>query len=98
MTQQLATLIQQVEFLSMDEQLTLIAHLTQKVKVTAAQIISDQVASERPTSDEANISSGKSIRQILDNFSAGLSEETLAQIPTDGAEQHDHYIYGTPKI
>lgn len=23
--------------------------------------------------------------------------EELAQPPTDGASQHDHYIYGTPK-
>jgi hypothetical protein len=93
MTQQLATLIQQVESLSMDEQLTLIAHLTQKVKVAVAQI-----SPQQSTSTEANVSSGKSIRQIIDGFAAGLSDETLAQIPTDGAEQHDHYIYGTPKI
>jgi len=26
-----------------------------------------------------------------------LPEEVVAQLPTDGASQHDHYIYGTPK-
>jgi predicted DNA-binding antitoxin AbrB/MazE fold protein len=26
-----------------------------------------------------------------------LPEEVIAQWPTDGASQHDHYIYGTPK-
>ena len=26
-----------------------------------------------------------------------LPPEVLAQLPTDGAAQHDHYLYGTPK-
>jgi antitoxin component of MazEF toxin-antitoxin module len=26
-----------------------------------------------------------------------LPQETLDRLPTDGASQHDHYIYGTPK-
>jgi bifunctional DNA-binding transcriptional regulator/antitoxin component of YhaV-PrlF toxin-antitoxin module len=26
-----------------------------------------------------------------------LPQEVLDRLPTDGASQHDHYIYGTPK-
>jgi bifunctional DNA-binding transcriptional regulator/antitoxin component of YhaV-PrlF toxin-antitoxin module len=26
-----------------------------------------------------------------------LPQETLNRLPADGASQHDHYIYGTPK-
>ena len=26
-----------------------------------------------------------------------LIEEELNSIPVDGAEEHDHYLYGTPK-
>ena len=26
-----------------------------------------------------------------------MTEEELNQLPIDGAEQHDHYIYGTAK-
>ena len=26
-----------------------------------------------------------------------LPEDTLDRLPADGASQHDHYIYGTPK-
>lgn len=26
-----------------------------------------------------------------------LPKETLDRLPADGASQHDHYIYGTPK-
>jgi len=28
---------------------------------------------------------------------ADLPDEVLERIPKDGSEQHDHYIYGTPK-
>jgi antitoxin component of MazEF toxin-antitoxin module len=28
---------------------------------------------------------------------ADVPPEELARLPTDGASQHDHYIYGTPK-
>ena len=28
---------------------------------------------------------------------ADVPEEVLAKLPPDGAEEHDHYIYGTPK-
>ena len=26
-----------------------------------------------------------------------LPQETLDRLPADGASQHDHYVYGTPK-
>ena len=26
-----------------------------------------------------------------------LPQETLERLPADGASQHDHYVYGTPK-
>jgi len=29
--------------------------------------------------------------------SAAIPDEEWAKLPADGAEQHDHYIYGTPK-
>lgn len=28
---------------------------------------------------------------------AQVPEEVWEEIPTDGAEQHDHYLYGAPK-
>ena len=28
---------------------------------------------------------------------ADAPPEELAKLPTDGASQHDHYLYGTPK-
>ena len=39
----------------------------------------------------------KPIWQVAADLLADLPPEDLARLPVDGAEQHDHYIYGTPK-
>jgi len=36
---------------------------------------------------------GEKIKEIV----ADVSDEVWEKIPSDGSEQHDHYIYGTPK-
>jgi hypothetical protein len=41
--------------------------------------------------------SSKPIWEEFEEITSGLSEEALRQAPTDGAEQHDHYLYGSPK-
>ena len=35
--------------------------------------------------------------QMVEDLLRDIPPEDLARMPTDGAEQHDHYIYGTPK-
>lgn len=40
---------------------------------------------------------GQQILKFAAEFRAGIPPEELAKLPKDGAEQHDHYIYGTPK-
>lgn len=49
------------------------------------------------TSDLASGNSGKTIWEIAEEITRDMTPEEIAQLPTDGAEQHDHYIYGTPK-
>lgn len=94
MTQQLMTLIQEAESLSVDEQLTLIAHLAQNIQATAGQSDLKTQPDEETEAPRTN----KSIWQIAADFSKDLPEEVLARLPHDGAVEHDHYIYGTPKI
>jgi predicted DNA-binding antitoxin AbrB/MazE fold protein len=38
-----------------------------------------------------------SLAEQLIALANALPEEVVARLPTDGASQHDHYIYGTPK-
>lgn len=39
----------------------------------------------------------KSLGQRIVARARALPPETLERLPADGASQHDHYIYGTPK-
>jgi hypothetical protein len=39
----------------------------------------------------------KSIWQLSEDFVRDIATEELNQLPSDGADQHDHYIYGIPK-
>jgi predicted RNase H-like HicB family nuclease len=47
---------------------------------------------------ETENNSNQPIWEIAQNLIEDLTEEEKAQLPKDGAVQHDHYIYGTPKI
>jgi Arc/MetJ-type ribon-helix-helix transcriptional regulator len=37
------------------------------------------------------------IWEVFEEISASIPDEEWARLPVDGAEQHDHYIYGTPR-
>jgi len=39
----------------------------------------------------------KPIYQIFDDLSKTISAEEWEKMPEDGAENHDHYLYGSPK-
>jgi len=40
---------------------------------------------------------GPSLAERIAARAAALPPEALERLPADGASQHDHYIYGTPK-
>ena len=37
------------------------------------------------------------ISEIFEELSSRIPLEEWAELPQDGAEQHDHYLYGLPK-
>ncbi|MBK8467055.1 MAG: hypothetical protein IPL32_14635 [Chloracidobacterium sp.] len=39
----------------------------------------------------------KKLGEKIQELVADVPDEVWEKLPTDGAEQHDHYIYGTPK-
>jgi hypothetical protein len=39
----------------------------------------------------------KPLWEIAADLLKDVPQEVLDRLPTDGAAQHDHYIYGTPK-
>ena len=46
---------------------------------------------------EVSEQNNRPVWELFDEFTKDLPDEVLAQLPTDGAEQHDHYLYGVPK-
>jgi putative addiction module CopG family antidote len=44
-----------------------------------------------------NGTSTKPIGEIIDELMSDVPDEVLDRLPVDGAAQHDHYIYGTPR-
>jgi Arc/MetJ-type ribon-helix-helix transcriptional regulator len=39
----------------------------------------------------------KPIWEVFQEISAGVPKEVWESLPADLSEQHDHYVYGTPK-
>ena len=39
----------------------------------------------------------KNIWEIAQEITEDITEDELQQLPHDGEQQHDHYIYGIPK-
>ncbi len=56
-------------------------------------IVRDLQAKEEPPSPKVR----QPIWKVAELLILDMTEEELNQLPTDGAEQHDRYIYGTPK-
>jgi len=46
---------------------------------------------------EAQPANNRPVWQIVLDAFKDVPEEVWERIPTDGASEHDHYLYGTPK-
>lgn len=97
MSPRLDELIRQAESLPVEEQLELIARLAQQLS-NETQLAKNSDQAGHVSMPQERTRAGKSIWQIADSFVKDLPEEELHKLPTDGAAQHDHYIYGLPKV
>lgn len=57
----------------------------------------DVKAESGVTHTAATEQNNRPIWELFEEFTQDLSDEVIAQLPSDGAEQHDHYLYGVPK-
>jgi hypothetical protein len=96
MSPKLTEILQQAVTLPTDEQLQLIAHLVETLRQQTPNHSERSV--EVPPEAKNPSKTGKSIWQLAEDFIQDLPAAELAKLPVDGAEQHDHYIYGTPKV
>ena len=80
-------------FASVDDAMTEAASLLlERLKQEQAQAAEQAAANEEPTPGPR-----KPIWERILERSAAIPDEEWDKLPTDLAEQHDHYIYGTPK-
>ena len=68
--------------------------VTAQIQVRAKDYLEPLSAAE---SSELENTTGQSLLALFDSITADMTPEEIAKLPTDGAEQHDHYIYGLPK-
>jgi predicted DNA-binding antitoxin AbrB/MazE fold protein len=65
-----------------------------QVRVT----VEETVAEREPESTElSEPSDEQTLGEWIASLTRDLPPEAFEGLPTDGASQHDHYIYGTPK-
>ena len=57
----------------------------------------EQREQQQSPSRRQNGTSTKPIGEIIDELMSDVPDEVLDRLPVDGAAQHDHYIYGTPR-
>lgn len=50
-----------------------------------------------PAASAAIAEGAKPIWEMAQDLMEDVPEEVRARLPSDGAVQHDHYIYGSPK-
>jgi Arc/MetJ-type ribon-helix-helix transcriptional regulator len=74
-------------FSSTDEAIAAAWRAFQRNEPTSDELASDQDASKRR----------KPIWERAEEIRRGVPDEEWAKLPTDGAEQLDHYIYGSPR-
>jgi Arc/MetJ-type ribon-helix-helix transcriptional regulator len=67
----------------------------------AASLLLERLKQEQATQTAASPAKAapkhKPIWEVAADIRNSIPAEEWAKLPVDGAEQHDHYIYGTPK-
>jgi hypothetical protein len=68
--------------------------VTAQIQVRAKDDLEPLPAAEP---SELENTTGQSLLALFDSITADMTPDEIAKLPADGAEQHDHYIYGLPK-
>ena len=78
------TIFEKVKTLPLQSQEEVLEFIEEKLS-SANSATSSQKKDSRP------------IWEVLAEISSNVPDEEWAKLPSDGAENHDHYLYGAPK-
>jgi Arc/MetJ-type ribon-helix-helix transcriptional regulator len=71
--------------------------MAEAVSLLVQRLKQEQAQAEPATNQAEAAQPRKPIWERILERSAAIPDEEFDKLPVDGAEQHDHYIYGTPK-
>lgn len=66
-------------------------------KARAQGVSAEQCAQQFLKQALASAAAGRPLSARIREIWADIPDEVRAKLPADGADQHDHYIYGVPK-
>ncbi|MEN3330752.1 MAG: hypothetical protein V7641_117 [Blastocatellia bacterium] len=64
-------------------------HITKENKYLGISISPEELVRRKQTD--------KPVWEMVLEIMKDVPEKEIDELPTDGSEEHDHYIYGTPK-
>jgi Arc/MetJ-type ribon-helix-helix transcriptional regulator len=67
--------------------------MTRAATLLVQELDQEQAHAKPPAAVPAH----KPIWEVVDDLRKGIPPEEFAKLPKDGAEQLDHYLYGSPK-
>jgi Arc/MetJ-type ribon-helix-helix transcriptional regulator len=72
--------------------------MTEAATLLVERLHQEQAQAKPPAASPADAAQArKPIWEEILEMTADIPDEEFDKLPVDGAEQHDHYIYGTPK-
>ena len=72
--------------------------MTEAARLLLQKLNQGQAVANKPAASEAATTPAhKPIWEVAAELRKSIPAEEWAKLPVDGAAQHDHYIYGTPK-
>ncbi len=73
------------------------AAMSEAAALLIERLNQEQSQRAQPAAPEQAALAQKPIWERILERSAAIPDEEWDKLPVDGAEQHDHYVYGTPK-
>lgn len=72
--------------------------MTRAATLLLQELDQEKAQATPPAASQADADQArKPIWEVFQELSASVPDEVWDAVPTDLSEQHDHYIYGTPK-
>jgi hypothetical protein len=95
--EQLIQEIEQVPDSLLEEVLNFLLFVKTRLAQRTSKVAPSPLPESNVVSEEAIAQSNLSFLSFVESLVADIPPEVLEKLPRDGAVNHDHYLYGSPK-